>query len=65
MTFSKHTIRYEYDVFSRSRLVPAEYCGGYMQTFCFVCLDSLNLRIKLFTFRKSSKYKKATFEQRY
>ena len=39
---------------SSNSFILVEYWGGYIQTFCFVCLDSPQLGIKLFTFWKGS-----------
>ena len=58
-TFSKHNIRCEYDVFSRSRhVLILSYRLNILAYTCrpgHACLNSPNLRIKWFIFRKSGK----------
>ena len=58
--FPKGNIRYEHDLFSRSRqvLILSYRLNIAMVTFrpfCFVCLDSFNLRIKCFRWRREKK----------
>ena len=41
---------------SSNSFVPAEYCDGYIQTLCFVCIRFTQLRNKMICFSKKAAY---------